>query len=202
MKLSVTPPTVLEHEQNILYSISEIRKMLASQPINDVCPRRVIESEGYAGSDVANIQEILCPDGVTRLVARVLIPVDRAWMGAAAPIWTFAGKVALGLDSNLGMNGMIVPGSSFRVRYNPGLSNGATQHMDITAVNPVWDSAVWGSDVDKAYLVTNGPMKGIWAKQIAPYNTCQFSYPGNWTWQIKTQSELDAAIAQPGTILL
>jgi hypothetical protein len=94
MLLTATPPGITTHEQNILWSLSELRKQLYSQSTSTAHPHQVIEAQGYYPSDVVAIQEIRSVDGGSRHVLRVLMPVSPDYYGSASPVWTFAGEIA------------------------------------------------------------------------------------------------------------
>lgn len=196
MLLTNKPSTVLTHEQNILWSVSEILKTLTNQPENTVAPLKLTESEGYYPSDVIGITPIQTKDGGSRHIIRLLVPVDPEYYGSPLPVWNFAGAMALGLDTAIGMGGIVVPGRTEKVRFNPSVTRGTIQRFNST-------TNTWGNDygtyIDQAYLLPNGE---IWTSLDSEYNTYHHVLPDVWVWINDTQSAFNAAIATPGTVKL
>ena len=202
MLLTPRPTDILTHEQNILWSVSEIRKILVSQPDNNTAPRKIVEAEGYFASDVISIQEISPPASYPRHVLRVLMPIAPGYYGATQPVWKFAGSLALALDVAIGLGGLLIPNRLERIRFNPLIENGTIERKDTEAAP--W-SNTWGgsSSIEVAYFVSTGPLPGIWMRQQDIYpNRYYRMIPGIWTWEIRTLAELDAAIAMSGTVRL
>ena len=202
MLLTPKPASVLTHEQNILWSVSELRKTLVSQPLNDAAPRKIIEAEGYYASDVISIQEITPPASTPRHVVRMLVPISPGYYGASQPVWNFAGVLALGLDTPIGLAGIGIPERTEKIRFNPGVAAGTIERMQ--ASETVWNNS-WGGSagIEEAYLVSRGPQPGIWMRQSSSYpNPYHRNVPGVWTWETNTLEEFTAAIAQPGTVRL
>ena len=208
MLLTPKPASVLTHEQNILWSTSELRKILVSQPVNDTAPRKIIEAEGFYASDVISIQEITPPESTPRHVVRLLMPIAPGYYGASQPVWEFSGVLALGTDTPIGLLGLKTPHFDSRLRYNPtGVGPAGTPGIIERKLGgePEWSSTWSGASggVAEAYFVVSGPTSGLWIKQNATYNgAINRMVPGIWTYAVSTQSLLDAAIAQPGTVRL
>ena len=202
MLLTPKPATVLTHEQNILWSASELRKTLVSQPSNDTAPRKIIEAEGYYASDTISIQEITPPASTPRHVVRLLMPIAPGYYGASQPVWEFAGTLALGMDVPIGPGGLLIPDRTEKIRFNPTIANGTIERMQATETS--WNSS-WGGSagIEVAYLVSRGPQPGIWMRQVVDYpNRYHRMVPGVWAWENNTLAEFDAAIAQPGNVRL
>ena len=202
MLLTSKPVNVLTHEQNILWSVSELRKVLVSQPLNDTVPRKIIEAEGYYASDTISIQEITPPASNPRHVVRLLMPIAPGYYGASQPVWEFAGTLSLGLDTPIGPGGILIPDRTEKIRFNSVIAGGTIERMQATET--AWNSS-WGGSagIEVAYLVSRGPQPGIWMRQVNTYpNRYHRMVPGVWAWENNTLSEFEAAIAQPGTVLL
>lgn len=202
MLLTPRPADILTHEQNLLWSASEIRKTLVSQPDNTIAPRKIVEAEGYFASDVVSIQEINPPAAYPRHVVRVLMPIAPAYYGASLPVWKFAGVLALGLDVAIGLEGLLIPNRVEKIRFNPLIQSGTIERKDTP--ESAWSTA-WGgsSGVELAYFVPSGPAYGIWMRQIDFYpNRYHQNVPGVWGWTNNTIAEFDSAIATSGTIKL
>ena len=208
MLLTPKPASVLTHEQNILWSASELRKILVSQPVNDTAPRKIIEAEGFYASDVISIQEITPPASTPRHVVRLLVPIAPGYYGASQPVWDFAGVMALGLDTPIGSLGLRTPYFDSQLRHNPtGVGSAGVPGIIERKLGgePEWSSTWSGASggVAEAYFVVNGPSPGLWIKQTSTYNSAiNRMVPGIWTYEVSTQALLDAAIAQPGTVRL
>ena len=202
MLLTPRPADILTHEQNLLWSASEIRKTLVSQPENTIAPRKIVEAEGYFASDVVSIQEINPPAAYPRHVVRVLMPVAPGYYGAVQPVWKFAGILALGLDVPIGLEGVLIPNRTERIRFNPAVSNGTIERKDTP--EGAWSTS-WGGSagVELAYFVPSGPAYGMWMRQTEAYpNRYHQNVPGIWGWTNNTLAEFEAAIASSGTIKL
>lgn len=202
MLLTPRPTDILTHEQNILWSVSEIRKILVSQPENTTAPRKIIEAEGYYASEVVSIQEISPPASYPRHVVRLLMPIAPGYYGASQPVWKFVGALALGLDVPIGMDGLLIPNRVERIRLNPAIANGTIERKD--TAEGIWTNT-WGGSagVEFAYFVPSGPAYGIWMRQIDTYpGRYHQNVPGIWSWSNNTLAEYDAALATPGTVRL
>ena len=208
MLLTLKPASVLTHEQNILWSASELRQTLVSQPENDTAPRKLIEAEGYYASDVISVHEIFPPAGKPRHVIRLLVPIEPGYYGASQPVWNFAGALALGLDTPIGLIGLRTPYFDSQLRYNPtGVGPAGTPGIieRKLGVEPQWSSTWSGASggVAEAYFVVSGTTPGLWIKQTPTYNSAiNRMVPGIWSYVVSTQALLDAAIADPGTVRL
>ena len=191
-----------------MWSARELRKALLVSPDNLLAPKKVIEAEGYYASDVISIQEISPPIGPPRHIIRILVPVNPEYYGASQPVWEFAGALALGLDTPIGLLGLRTPNFDSQLRYNPvGVGQAGTPGIieRKLGTEPEWNNTWAGASggVDEAYFVINGPTPGLWIKQTATYSSAiNRMVPGIWTYGASTQALLDAAIAQPGTVRL
>lgn len=92
MLLSGTPrpAAILTHEQNIVWSTSELiraRAALVSRP------PQVTEQYGYYPSDVISATPLGTVDAGDVHVIRVLMPVSSGYYGASASLWTFVGTI-------------------------------------------------------------------------------------------------------------
>jgi hypothetical protein len=182
--------------------MSELRKALTSKPSNSKAPRRVVETEGYYASDIVSAQEAPGPDGLTRLICRVLIPVSPDYFGSASPLWNFAGTVGLDLTIPIGMDGIVIPGTSTKIRLNESVDRGAFEFLDTGTTNPLWGSK-FGTDTEVAYLVPNGLDAGVWCHLDPSYNTWhKFPLVGPRVFTNHTEVQFNAAIATPGTVRL
>lgn len=94
MLLTQKPGGVTTHEQNILWSMAELRKGLYAQASTTAHPHKVLESQGYYPSDVLSVTELKTIDGGDRHAVRLLIPVDSDYYGSGNPVWEFAGTIA------------------------------------------------------------------------------------------------------------
>ena len=94
MLLTPKPASVLTHEQNVLWSSIELRKALYTNPPSNTLPRKIIEAEGFYASDVISFIEAVPPLGATRLIIRMLMPIDLAYLGASDAPWTYVGDIA------------------------------------------------------------------------------------------------------------
>lgn len=202
MLLTPRPTDIATHEQNILWSVAELRKILVAQPDNAIAPRKIVEAEGYFASDVISIQEISPPASYPRHVVRLLMPIAPGYYGSSLPVWKFVGALALGLDVPIGMDGILIPNRLERIRLNPAIANGTIERKDLEL--GTWSNA-WGGSagIEFAYFVPSGPLYGIWMRQVDTYpNRYHQNVPGVWTWSNNTVAEYDAAIATPGTVRL
>lgn len=208
MLLTPKPNTVLTHEQNIMWSISVLRGMLNSQPVNTTAPRKIVEAEGFYASDVISIQDINPPADDPHQVLRILMPVTPDYYGSSRPVWEFAGNLALSTDFRIGMNGLKLPDFDAQLRYSPtgvGSANVVGVIERKLSAETIWSSTWSGTSggVAEAYYVINGPLTGLWIKQSSTYNnSINRMTPGIWTYGAQTQAELTVAIAQPGTVRL
>jgi hypothetical protein len=205
MLLTTKPATVLTHEQNILWSFSELRRMLNGQPVNDTAPRRVVETEGYYASDVLSVAEIGA-HVEPRHALRILIPVKPGFYGASQAVWEFAGTIALGLDTAIGLNGVQTP--TAKIRFNPDRSDGTLQRWLPDATG---EGGSWGSDlssfISEAYLVPTATLTpSVVTKLDAQYGTYHQTTIADWSFSISGSTITAAAfatlIATPGTVKL
>ena len=202
MLLTTRPAEITTHEQNILWSVSQLRQILVSQPDNTIAPRKIIEAEGYYASDVISIQEISPPASIPRHVVRVLMPVVPGYYGATQPVWNFAGTIALALDVQIGLVGIDAPGKNVKIRLNQDVNTGTIQRFDITTSTWLTTTGASGgnSEIDRAYMTTDGV---LWVLFDLPDGTYQTNALGSvWAWPAITKAQYDAAIARPGTIRL
>lgn len=90
MLLTPKPSTVATHEQNIVWSITELIK---AQNNSGYLPTQITEANGYYPSDIVSVVPIRTVDGGYRHVLRILMPVNPGYYGAAFPVWQFVGDI-------------------------------------------------------------------------------------------------------------
>lgn len=90
MILTPRPATVTTHERNIIWSVSSL---IGVQAASGLQPPKIVEADGYYGSDIVQVTPIRTVDGGYRHVVRVLVPVNPAFYGSNIPVWEFVGDI-------------------------------------------------------------------------------------------------------------
>lgn len=151
MLLTPRPADITTHEQNILWSFAQLKTALAAATVSAEYPKQVIESQGYYASEIVSIQEIASVDGGPRHILRVLMPVSPDYYGSSNPVWKFAKSIAPGGD--IGMNGLLIPGSTDRFRFNRTVNGGSVERLQAGSTTWVnvgqsgsFNATVYGSD--------------------------------------------------------
>lgn len=90
MLLTPRSTTVTTHEENIMWSVSEL---IQGQHANGLAPTQITEANGYYPSDVITVTPIRTVDGGYRHVVRILMPVDPLYYGSSTPVYEFAGNI-------------------------------------------------------------------------------------------------------------
>lgn len=127
MLLSSRPSEITTHEQNILWSFSQLKTKLAASSASTAYPLQITEAQGYYPSEIVSVQEIASVDGGPRHVLRILMPVSPEYYGSPIPVWRFAKSIAGG--GGIGMDGFLIPGSTDRFRFNPVAANGSLEKL-------------------------------------------------------------------------
>ena len=90
MLLTTRPATVLTHEENLMWSFTEL---VRAQNSSGTAPTQITEANGYYPSDVLTSTPIRTVDGGYRHVLRVLMPVSPLYYGSTTPVFKFAGNI-------------------------------------------------------------------------------------------------------------
>jgi hypothetical protein len=195
MLLGPKPATVLTHEQNIAWSLSEIISELENPTLSDALfPVQVTESQGYYPSEVISVQPVRTVDGGFRHIYRVLMPIAAASYAGSKAVWDFVKPIAPGM-SRIGLGGVVVPGKSDRVRYNPDLSNGSVEYQSGLS----WINIASGSNVRHAWIGGDG---NIYIRVVD--GTYYYVSPPNWGsgWVASTEAVYKAQITAIAAIRL
>lgn len=90
MLLTTRPAAVTTHEENLLWSFTEL---LRASNSSGAAPTQVTEANGFYPSDVLTTTPIRTVDGGYRHILRVLMPVSPLYYGSSTPVWDFAGNI-------------------------------------------------------------------------------------------------------------
>ena len=121
MRLTPNDPSVVTHEQQIMFSVC---KLIAEKSRLGL-DLRLTESEGYYSSQQISVQVVPTVDAGECHVIRVVIPVRSNFYGSASPVWNFADEIIENLG---GLDGFYVPTTFTKVRLNPSISAGVVQY--------------------------------------------------------------------------
>lgn len=116
MLMTPRPLDITTHEENILWSFTQIKTNLSAATISTQYPKQIIEAQGYYASEVVSVQEISSVDGGPRHILRILMPVVPAYYGSSNPVWKFVRSIIGG--GGVGMEGFLIPGGTDRFRLN------------------------------------------------------------------------------------
>ncbi len=174
MLLGTKPSSVLTHEQNIAWSLSEIIKELENPSLSNApFPLQVTESQGYYPSEVISVQPVRTVDGGFRHIYRILMPISAASYSGSKAVWDCVGSIAPGM-SRVGSVGVIIPGKTDRVRFSP--ENGIMEYLN----GSVWTKVSTGANMRHGWI---GGDSNLYVK-VAD-GTYYFFPTANWnaTWQ-------------------
>ena len=90
MLLTPRPTTVTTHEENLMWSFTEL---LRGQNQSGTAPVQITESNGYYPSDILTATPIRSVDGGYRHILRILMPVSPLSYGSSTPVYEFAGNI-------------------------------------------------------------------------------------------------------------
>lgn len=90
MILTTRPSTVTTHEENLMWSLTEL---IRAQHASGTAPTQITEANGYYPSDVITTTPIRTVDGGYRHVVRVLMPINPQYYGSTTPVYEFAGNI-------------------------------------------------------------------------------------------------------------
>ena len=154
---------------------------------------QVIEAQGFYASEVLSVTPIRTVDGGDRHIVRLLLPVSADFYGASRPVWEFSSDV-LGGGGGVGLDGVFIPTTTTKVRYNPDINNGIVEVLNGT----VWTNIAGGSNVRVAFI---GVDKNIYIK-VTDGTYYYASYTNLTAWPATSQASYDIQTTGLGSIRL
>lgn len=187
MRLTPIDPTVLTHEQGIIFHFCKLIEERTRLGLD----LRLTESEGYYSSQQISVQVVSTVDAGECHILRIVIPVRSNFYGAAVPIWNFAEEVIENLG---GLDGYFVPTTFTKVRRNPGVSGGVVQYR---ATDKNWVSYGTLTGISSAFI---GPLTTLYA--VAGGTYYKYVLGVSSSWMAISQPEYTTALESAKSIAL
>lgn len=187
MRLTPIDPTVLTHEQAIIFHFVK----LIHEKTRLSLDLRLTESEGYYSSQQISIQTVSTVDAGECHVLRIVIPVRANYYGSSSPVWNYADEVIENLG---GLDGFYVPTTFTKVRYTDTISNGVVQYR---LRDKTWVSYGTLTGITSAFI---GPAVALYAVSAGAYY--RFISGVSTSWVSIPLAEYNTALQSSQSIIL
>lgn len=187
MRLTPIDPTVLTHEQAIIFHFTKLIEEKTRLGLD----LRLTESEGYYSSQQISVQVVPTVDAGECHVLRIVIPVRSNFYGAPSPVWNFADEIIENLG---GLDGFYIPTTFTKVRLNPQVSIGVVQYR---MPDKTWVTYGSLTSVSAAFI---GPAVTLYSLSGGAY--FKFISGVSLSWVGITQAEYNTALQSSQAIVL